>query len=110
MLGKPPEYMWKQWEGRTKYFHEDGTPKEAEGRRLKVHSDSLEHRVRNIGRAPAERHYETPHDAAEPLSRELQNLYDLLKSLLVYEPEIRASFDQVLKHAFFFGSASTSVH
>ena len=109
MLGKPPENVWKQWEGRNKYFHEDGTPKEAEGRRLKVHPDTLEHRVRNIGKHPTERSYEAPGDTAEPLSRDLQSLYDLLKSLLVYEPELRASFDQVEAHPFFSAGGETSV-
>ncbi|KAF2676241.1 kinase domain-containing protein [Lentithecium fluviatile CBS 122367] len=101
MLGKPPQDAWERWDGRTKYFHHDGTPKEAEGRRLTVRPLTLKQRVRNISKPLAERNYGSPSELNEPLSEELQGLYDLLRGLLVYDPTSRSSFDEVQAHSFF---------
>jgi serine/threonine-protein kinase SRPK3 len=109
MLGKPPEDTWTKWEGRTKYFHDDGTPKEPEGRRLKVEPLSLEQRVRNIGKPLAERGYGSTAESKEPLSEELQSLYDLLQGILVYEPSLRSSFEEIQAHAFFLQGTSASL-
>ena len=48
MLGKPPDALWQNWEEGGKHFHSDRTPKESQGRRLKVDTLSLEQRVRNL--------------------------------------------------------------
>lgn len=101
MLGKPPDALWQNWEGRNKYFHPDGTPKEAQGRRLKVHPLSLKQRVRNLEKPLAERGYGTGDEA--PLPLDLQNLYDLLKGVLIYDASCRFSFEAIQAHPFFRG-------
>ncbi|KAF2688088.1 kinase domain-containing protein [Lentithecium fluviatile CBS 122367] len=101
MLGKPPETLWQNWGARDMYFHPDGTPKEAEGRRLKVKPLSLEQRVRNLERPLSERGYDT--GDPEPLSPDLQNLFDLLKGVITYDAKARLSFDQIQTHPFFHG-------
>ncbi|UKZ47256.1 hypothetical protein TrVGV298_001473 [Trichoderma virens] len=76
MLGKPPDALWRNWEARDKYFHPDGTPKEAQGRRLKVKPLSLEQRVRNLDKPLSERGYGAGDEA--PLPPHLRDLHDLL--------------------------------
>ncbi|GAW14058.1 hypothetical protein ANO14919_034500 [Xylariales sp. No.14919] len=78
-----------------------GTPKEAQGRRLKVKPLPLEQRVRNLEKPLSERSYGTGDEA--PLSTELQDLYDLLKGLITYDANARVSFDQVISHPFYSG-------
>ncbi|KAJ5710993.1 hypothetical protein N7488_005149 [Penicillium malachiteum] len=99
MLGKPPDALWQNWKSKEKYFHPDGTPKEAEGRRLKVHQLSLEQRVRNLEKPIVNRGYETGDEA--PLPPGLQNLHDLLKRVITYESSSRLSFEEVMAHPFF---------
>lgn len=101
MLGMPPDALWKNWEARDKYFHPDGTPREAQGRRLKVKLLSLEQRVRNLdtGKPLSERGYATGDESR--LSPDLQDLYDLLEGLITYDAKARLSFEQVLSHPFF---------
>lgn len=98
MLGRPPEALWKNWEERDRYFCPDGTPKEAEGRRLKVDVLSLKQRVRNVGRPLSERDGSA---VSEPLSPALQHLYDLLESLITYDAGARLSFEAIQAHPFF---------
>jgi serine/threonine-protein kinase SRPK3 len=108
MLGKPEEEIWQKWEGRENYFHSDGTPKEAEGRRIKVEPYPLEQRVRNIGVPLNERRYiQTSSD--EPLSSGLQDLYNLLQKILVYDAGSRLSFDEIQTHQFFSRTLSGSL-
>ena len=99
MLGKPPDALWKNWEARGKYFHPDGTPKEAQGRRLKVKLLSLEQRVSNLDKPLSERGYGTSGETALP--SDLQDMYDLLKRIVIYDAKARPSFDQILSHPFF---------
>jgi serine/threonine-protein kinase SRPK3 len=107
MLGKPPDAMWRNWEGREKYFHPDGTPKEAEGRRLKVERYPLEQRVRNIGLPLSERNYGA--SSGEKLSGELRSLYDLLKGIMVYDAASRIPFREIQGHPFLSYSGTTSL-
>jgi serine/threonine protein kinase len=102
MLGKPPDALWQKWEGKDKYFHPNGTPREAQGRRLKVHPLSLKQRVRNLEKPLIERGYGTGDDEA-PLPSELQNLYDLLKGVITYDASSRLSFEAIQAHPFFRG-------
>jgi len=101
MLGKPPEALWQTWKERDKYFHPDGTPKDAEGRRLKVKPLTLEQRVRNLEKPLSERGYGT--GLATPLSPDLQSLFDLLKGVIVYDADARLSFEAIQAHPFFQG-------
>nr|POE54247.1 serine/threonine-protein kinase afc3 [Quercus suber] len=101
MLGKPPEHLWEKWHSRARYFHPDGTPKEAENRRLKVEPLSLEQRVRNLGKPLSERGYATQSDV--PLTADLRMLHNLLVGLITYDPNARLSFDQIVAHPFFSG-------
>ncbi|KAL3437126.1 kinase-like domain-containing protein [Aspergillus tetrazonus] len=103
MLGKPAEVLWQNWENRTKYFYPDGTPKEADGRRLKVRPLSLEQRVRNLEKPLSERGYGTVDNNAPPLPPDLQQLYDLLKGVITYDAGARLSFDAIQNHPFFQG-------
>jgi serine/threonine-protein kinase SRPK3 len=119
MLGKPPDALWENWEKKDKYFHPDGSPKEAQGRRLGVKPLPLKQRVRNLDRPLTERAYETRDE--ELLSPDLQNLYDLLQGVITYDAGARLSFRRIISHPFFASarsamsesiqsSGSTSVH
>lgn len=101
MLGKPPDALWKNWGAKDKYFHPDGIPKEAHGRRLKVEPLSLEQRVRNLDKPLSERGYGTGDEA--PLRPNFQELYDLLGGVITYDAKTRLSFDQITSHPFFSG-------
>ncbi|CDM37574.1 hypothetical protein CBS147339_8942 [Penicillium roqueforti] len=101
MLGKPPDALWQNWEGKDKYFHPDGTPKEAHDRRLKVYPLSLKQRVRNLEKPLSERGYGTGDEA--PLPPDLQNLFDLLNGVITYDARSRMSFEGVQAHPFFRG-------
>ncbi|OJJ42593.1 hypothetical protein ASPZODRAFT_170077 [Penicilliopsis zonata CBS 506.65] len=105
MLGKPPEALWQNWERRDKYFHPNGAPKEAQGRRLKVRPLPLKQRVRNLEKPLGERCYGTGDEA--PLAPDLQSLYDLLKRILIYDARSRLSFEAVKAHPFFRAQGST---
>jgi serine/threonine-protein kinase SRPK3 len=100
MLGKPPDLIWENWKNSKKYFYPDGTPKDPEGRGLKVELYSLEERVRNIARPPSERRYATP-TTEVPLSKDLQHLYDLLRRIMLYDPGSRLSFESIQAHPLF---------
>jgi serine/threonine protein kinase len=107
MLGKPPDALWQNWEARDKYFNPNGTPREAQGRRLKVQPLSLEQRVRNLEKPLSERGFGT--GVAMPLPPNLQSLYDLLKGVIIYDAGARLSFEQIQAHPFFIGAdCSTS--
>ncbi|TPX13840.1 uncharacterized protein E0L32_005784 [Thyridium curvatum] len=93
MLGKPPELMWHEWKARQEYFHPDGTPKNAQERRLKVRSLSLEQQVRNLTKPLSDPGYET--GVAEPLPTNFQKLDDLLASLIVYDTSGHLSFEEI---------------
>ncbi len=84
------------------YFHPDGTPNEAQGRRLKVKPLPLEQRVRNLDKPLSERGYATGGETALP--PHLQDLYDLLERIITYDANARLSFDQILSHPFFSGA------
>ncbi|KAL7919270.1 kinase domain-containing protein [Trichoderma austrokoningii] len=107
MLGKPPDALWKNWEARDKYFHPDGTPKEAQGRRLKVKPLPLRQRVRNLDKPLSERDYGTGDEA--PLPPHLQDLYNLLEGIITYDAKARLSFDEILSHPFFSGAKTPKV-
>ncbi|KAM3507750.1 hypothetical protein MY11210_007030 [Beauveria gryllotalpidicola] len=100
MLGKPPDALWQNWEEREEYFYHDGTPKEGQGRRLKVDTLSLKQRVRNVGRPLSERDDSM---VTTPLPQALQDLYDLLQGVLIYDAGARLSFEAILAHPFFGG-------
>lgn len=99
MFGKPPDPLWQNRTARDDYFHPDGTSKEDHGRRLKVQPLSLEQRVRNLEKPLSERGYETGFTA--PLPPDLQNLYDLLKEVIIYDAGSRLSFETIQVHPFF---------
>lgn len=99
MLGKPCDALWQNWEGRDKYFHPDGTPKGAQGRRLKVQPLSLEQRVRNLQKPLSEWDYGT--GETTPLPPDFQNLYELLDGVIRYDAQARLSFEEIQAHPFF---------
>jgi len=99
MLGRPPDALWNNWTDRHKYFEEDGTPKEAEGRRPKVEPLSLLQRVRIVKKPVCERKADTGMD--EQLDQDLSDLYDLLKGVILYDTQSRLSFDAIISHPFF---------
>jgi hypothetical protein len=85
--------------GRDKYFHPDGTPKEAQGRRLKIQPLSLEQCVRNLQKPLGERGYGT--GETTPLPPDFQNLYELLKGVIRYDAQARLSFEEIQAQPFF---------
>lgn len=100
-LEKPPEELWQNWRDRGKYFHADGTPKEAQGRRLKVKPLPLEQRVRNLEKPLSEQSYGT--SITTQLPPDPQSLFDLLKGVIMYDAG-RLSFEAIQQaHEFFRG-------
>lgn len=106
MLGKPPDAMWRNWKERETYFHDDGSPKPAVGRRIPVKTYPLMERVRDIARADEMSNKEPRREQSIVIrdalpNDELAQLYDLLSKLLVYEARQRLSMSKSTEHPFF---------
>ena len=114
VLGKPPDDMWEEWEGRTKYFEPDGTPKEPVGRSIPVIPFSLRRRVYKIGqKAPCYTDPAAAHDDENvPTSGRLAELGDILQGLIRYDTEARHDLETAHAHPLFHDintEASTEV-
>lgn len=106
MMGKPPEWMWKLWEERRRYFHSDGSPITGT-KGIEVMPHSLYSRIEDMARLYINGDYASKVQGRGPenlLTQELEDMYDLLRQLLVYEPELRLSIEKCLEHPFLAGS------
>ncbi|KAF6808574.1 protein kinase domain-containing protein [Colletotrichum sojae] len=84
MLGKPPQRWWDMWEDKSLYFHEDGEwISDGEKRTY-----PLEERVMDW--------LEKKREGGMP-DEEKEDLLDLLRKVLRWEPEERASATELLK-------------
>jgi serine/threonine protein kinase len=106
MMGKPPEWMWELWEERKRYFHNDGSPITGT-KGIEVVPYSLYSRIEDMARLYINGDYASEGQGREPenvLTQELEDMYDLLRQLLVYEQELRLSIEKCLEHPFLAGS------
>ena len=80
--GKLPDDWWQKWEGRSRYFEKNGDRK---SKMFKKWPEPLEKRIRDIR--------PSFHSLS---SREADELEELLRACLVYEPRRRANSEEVL--------------
>ena len=85
-LGKPPAPWWDGWKGREDYFLEDGTWNVSKERVHESKSRPLELRVEMNGRALSP---EYDHEDRAALA-------GLLRGMLRYDPEKRATIDEIM--------------
>ena len=85
------------WEERGRYFEEDGTPL-INTKKIPVVPYSLKARIIDISRLYVDN---TVNKAGQEFpTKELEDMYDLLEQMLVYEPASRLSLDKCLEHPF----------
>lgn len=84
-LGKPPETLWKAWEGRHEYFHEDGSWVPSP-RGYSRSSRTLDMRISQMGRAGDDNFTKAEQDA----------LFQLLSGMLTYDPQERFTIADVV--------------
>lgn len=112
-FGKFPEPWWSMWEGRPRYFDEDGLPLREwpDGIALAVEYP-LHSQIRDIGADDDGPGYASSELGGEwvmerPGTRlseaEVADLHDLLRKMLRYHPEDRISMDEVLQHPWLRG-------
>lgn len=124
-LGKFPDPWWAAWEGRSRYFDEEGRPhphhKWVDGITLAVEYPLLA-QVRDIGAEDGDvidsdndnNSDNTSGEVSESSSmierpgtrlseEEVGDLHDLLGRMLRYHPESRIAVDEVLQHRWFRG-------
>ncbi len=106
MMGKSPEWMWKLWEEKTRYFHGDGSPITGT-KGIPVIPYSLYSRIEDMARLYINGDYDSEvqgRGLENLLTQEIEDIYDLLRQLLVYEPELRLSIEKCLEHPLLAGS------
>ena len=91
-LGPPPKRYWEKWEQRVYYFEEDGTKKTENLTESYREVKPLVARIRSMrSRPPAAR------EAEQVDEEEMAELQKLLERCLRYEPEERATAEEILR-------------
>jgi len=85
-LGALPEPWWESWEGKGKYFHEDGSWN-TNLEHVYGESKPLLQRIQDFGRK----------DDPELTAEETTSLGNMLSVMFIYDPEKRAKLEEVVE-------------